>query len=44
MNGYTDNQLEDEEFMEQPALSDGLDGCYLGIVIAILIGGYLWLT
>lgn len=42
MNGYTDNQLEDEEF--QVSCSQGLDGCYLLVLIAILIGGYAWLT
>lgn len=44
MNGYTDNQLEDEEWRGSVALSDGLDGCYLGILILILIGAYAWLT
>lgn len=42
MNGYTDNQLEDEEVLDMP--SEGLDGCYLIILIALLYGGYAWLT
>lgn len=44
MNGYTDNPLEDEEVLDGTSLSDGLDGCYLLVLIVILLGGYLWLT
>lgn len=44
MNGYTDNPLEDEEVLDLSCYSQGLDGCYLIILIAILIGGYAWLS
>lgn len=44
MNGYADNPLEDEEVLDMPSCSEGLDGCYLLILIALLYGGYAWLT